>query len=882
MTPRSDRAYRLLLRLYPPAFRDRYGRAMTDFHRDRVAAARAAGESMAMLWMRLTIDALCSAAAERLHSITRDEAVIPTILHDYAYAARGLGRRPGFAAIVILTMALGIGANAAIFTVVNGVLLAPLPYPHAEQLVNFGHEAPEWLTSEPDFLDYHRELRSFSGLAAYTNRGGNLTSDDRTERLSIVAASEDFFPVLAVAPFIGRTFSKDEFAVKPAPAVVLSYGLWQRRFGGERAVIGTRITLDGVPRTVVGVMPPRFAFPDVDTDLWLPLPRFNPDSLMERDNHYLFMVGRLRPNVTIAMAFSEANLLAKRFMREFPNLYNPREPLTPHITSLKADLVGGTRPYLFALLGAVGFVLLIACANVANLLLVRSETRHKELAVRSALGASRFRLLAQMLTESTLLAALGGGLALLIAWGGGHLLVAMAPGSIPRLNEIHVDWRVITFTAGVTLVTGVFVGLLPGLRASRDHSAEALKDGARLTSGQGVAAGARRALVVAELTLAVVTLAGTAMLVRSLWNLEHVELGFEPSHLLTAAVAPGPRQYDDARARLFYEQLLTRVRALHGVSSAAAAGWLPVIDHGGLRGIQAEGHSYIPGRVPQLTPQWATPEYFRTMGIPILAGREFESTDQPDATPVVILSRRAADLFWPNETPIGRRVKLAGPTAPWLTIVGVVGDIRSHGMAEPTEPMIYFPYAQSAKAAYWQPTAMAVLIRTAGDPATAAAPLREIVHSLDRMIPVFYVRPMDQLIGTSIANRRFSTALLAGFGALALLLAGIGTYGVIAYGVTQRSFEIGVRIALGAGERSVLALVLSEGLRMCALGIVIGVLASAIVGRGLRALLVGVSPIDVPALIVASVALVVVAMLACLIPARRALAVDPISVMRGG
>jgi predicted permease len=288
------------------------------------------------------------------------------------------------------------------------------------------------------------------------------------------------------------------------------------------------------------------------------------------------------------------------------------------------------------------------------------------------------------------------------------------------------------------------------------------------------------------------------------------------------------------------------------------------------------------GRNPQLTPQWTTPNYFRTMGIPVLAGREFEPTDQPEATPVVILSRRAADVFWPNETPIGRRVKLAGPTAPWLTIVGIVGDIRSHGVAEPTEPMIYFPYAQSAKSSYWQPSAMSLLIRTSGDPATAAAPLRQIVRSLDRMIPVFYVRPMDQVVGISIANRRFSTALLAGFGALALLLAGIGTYGVIAYGVTQRSFEIGVRIALGAGDRSVLALVLSEGLRMCALGIGLGILASAIVGRGLRALLVGVSPVDVPALMVASAALVVVAMLACWIPARRAMAVDPISVIRGG
>jgi putative ABC transport system permease protein len=880
MMSRAQIWYRTLLRLYPAEFRARYGRAITDFHRDRVAAARAGGEPNWLLWTRLTLDVLASAAAEHAHSITRDEAVIPTILHDCAYAARGLLRRPGFAVIVILTMALGIGANAAIFTVVNGVLLQPLPYPHSEQLVNFGHEPPQWLTSEPDFLDYHRELTAFSGLAAYTRREATLTSGNDPERVRAVAASEDFFPLLEVKPAVGRTFSSDEFAVRPAPVVILSYALWQRRFGGERSIIGQRVSIEGIPRTIVGIMPPRFAFPEARTDVWLPLPRFNPDSLNDRDNHYLFMVGRLKPDVKLATAFVEANGLAKRFMHEFPNLYNPREPLTPHITFVEDDLVGGTRPYLFALLSAVGFVLLIACANVANLLLVRSETRHKEMAVRSALGASRFRLITQLLTESTMLAALGGGLALVIAAAGDRVLVALAPASIPRLDEIRVDWRVVAFTALVTAATGIFVGLVPGLRASRDHSADALKDAGRLTTTQGVARGARRLLVVAELMLAVVTLAGTAMLVRSLWNLQRAELGFDPAQRLTATVALPVRQYDDAHARLFYEQLLTRIRALPGVSSAAATGWLPIVDVGGLWGVRPEGRDFAPGQSPEATPQWATPGYFRTMGIPILAGREFEPADQPETTPVIIVSKRLADRFWPNENALGRRVRLGNPTAPWLTVVGVVGDIRSHGFAEPPEPMMYFAYAQSAKTSYYQPSAMGLILRTNGDPSLLATPLRQVVQGLDPMVPVSEVRTMDQITGTSVANRRFSTALLAGFAALALLLAGIGTYGVIAYGVTQRSFEIGVRIALGAGERSVLALVLSEAMRLCAIGIVLGLVGSAVVGRGLRALLVGVSPVDLPALLIASAALMVVALLACLVPARRALAIDPIAVMR--
>ena len=881
MTPRDERFYHLLLRLYPSEFRARYGRAMVEFHRDRLAAARRAGESIALLWLSTVLDALGSSLAERAHSITKDEAVIPTILHDLGYAARGLLRRPAFTAIVIATMALGIGANAAIFTVVNGILLQPLPYPHAERLVSFGHEPPQWLTSEPDFLDYHRELKSLDGLAAYTRNEATLSYPDNPERLRLVHASDDFFPLLGIAPLIGRRFASDEYAVRPAKVVVLSYAFWQRRFGGDRSVLGRVIPIDGVQRTVVGVMPPRFAYPEARTDLWMPLPHFNPDSINDRDNHYLFMVARLKPNVKLGSAFAEANGMAKRFMRTFPNLYNPREPLTPKLKPVTDELVGNTRPYLLALLGAVGFVLLIACANVANLLLVRSESRHKEMAVRSALGASRFRLLVQLLTESLLLATIGGSLALLLAWTGDRTLVALAPGSIPRLDEIRVDWRVIAFTAVVTLATGIIVGLVPGLRGSRDNSADALKDAGRTTGSQSAARGARRALVVTELALAVITLSGTGMLVRSLWNLQRAELGFDPRHVLTGGVALSAREYDDARAAVFYEELLVRLRAVPGVVSAGASGWLPVVDAGGLWGVLPEGRPFVPGQSPQAVPQQITPGYVRAMGLTLLTGRDFTSADRTETAPVVIVSKRLADLFWPNESAIGRRMKLGNPTMPWMTVIGVVSDIRSRGFGDTPEPTMYFAYAQSGKTGYFQPRAMSLVVRASSDPASLATAMRDAVHALDRTVPVSDVRTMEQIVGISIADRRFSTALLAGFAVLALALAGIGTYGVISYGVTQRSFEIGVRIALGAGDRSVLALVMSEGLRMSILGLGLGLVASIALGRALRALLVGVSAIDLPTLLMASLALVSVALLACIIPARRATTVSPITVMRG-
>jgi putative ABC transport system permease protein len=853
---------------------------MADFHRDRFAMARTSGESIVGLWLRTVIDVVTSAAAEQARSILPRDPVMRTLSHDLAYAARGLMRRPAFTVIVVATIALGVGANAAIFSVVNGILLRPLPYPHADRVVTFGHEPPQWLSSEPDFVDYHRELRSFERLAAYTQSQATLTSGDNPERLRMVRTSEDFFPALGVKPLLGRGFGNDEYVGNPPRVLIISYGLWQRRFGGDAAIIGRPTSINGIARTIVGVMPPHFNFPETTTDVWAPMPRFNPDSLNGRGDNYLFMVGRLTPSATVASAFAEANGLAKRFMRDFPENFDPKRPLTPHIVGIEDQLVRGTRPYLLTLLGAVGFVLLIACANVANLLLVRGESRQREMAVRSALGASSFRLLSQSLTESALLAVLGGGSGLLLSWLGDRLLLKLAPPSIPRLEEIGIDWRVVAFCAAAVILTGVLIGVVPGWRASRSENAEALKAGGRNIVAHG-SRGLRHVLVVTEITLAVVTLAGAGMLVRSLWNLQNNDLGFDPRNVLTAKIALWQRAYDDRRTDAFFAQTLARLRAAPGVRSAGAIGWLPVVDAGGLWGFEAEGKPFPPGRGPSAVPQQATPGALGALGLPLVQGRDFTDADRDGALPVAIVSERFAQSIWPGENVLGKRFKVLGP-APMLTIIGVVRDIRARGFADTPEPTMYFPFAQSSKSSFFMPRNMTVLVRASVDPATLGPAVRDIVRALDKTAPVSEIRTLEQVVGTSVSNRRFNTALLAGFAALALLLAGIGTYGVISYGVTQRSFEIGVRMALGAADRSVVALVMSEGIRLAVVGLITGLALSVVVARTIRAMLVGVAAVDVPSLLITTLLLIVVAATATLLPARRALRVSPLDVMRAG
>jgi predicted permease len=853
---------------------------MLDFHDERIRESGAG-------WPKIVLDHLTSAAREHVRELARPTVVdfngsSPLMIRqDVHFALRGLVRRPLFATVVIATIALGVGANAAIFSVVNAVLLRPLPYPEPDRVVSFGHTSPTWLASVPEFLDYERELRSFESLAAYTQSEGNLATPDEPERITIAAVSPDFFAALRMRPQLGRTFAPDEDIVMPATVVVMSHGLWQRRFGADPGIIGKTIRFNGLPRTVAGVMPRNFDYPTARTDLWLPLPRVNGDSLADRTNHYLFMVGRLSAGVPLARALNEATVVARRMMREHENSYDPNAPLVPVIVRVSDSLVGATRPYLWTLFGAVGFVLLIVCANVANLLLAHGEGRRKEMAVRTALGASRRRILVQLLTESTVFALAGGALGTLLAWGGTRALIALGPPSVPRLDLVGVDWVVLSYALITSLVAGLLFGLVPAARGSREAPAETLKAGARASS-QGASRRMRRSLVIVEVALAVVMLSGAGMLLQSLLNLEREDLGFDARSVLTAKVSPSSNTYNDQRSIVFYAQLLDRVRGLPGVRSAGAAGWLPAVDAGGLWGLLAEGQSYdrLP-RSPTAVPQQVTDGYFAAMGMPIVAGRDFTAADRESGPYVVIVSKALARELWPDADPLGKRFRLGGDST-FMTVVGVVNDIRSRGFHDTPEPTMYFPYAQTRETAYFMPRAMNLVVRTAGDPLAIANQVKAIVRSMDVTVPVSNVRTLEQVVGTSVANRRFSTALLGGFAALALVLAGIGIYGVISYGVSERRFEIGVRMALGAERGSVLAAVLGDGIRMALAGVVIGVAGAVAVARVLRSLLVGVPVVDVVTLGAVALGIVAVAAAASFFPARRATAISAMEALRAG
>ena len=876
----GDRLIRALIRLYPAEFRGRYGRAMLAFHRERSAEGKVG-------WGAIVADHLTSAAAEHLRVLRRPRAVdsdgssLSMIGQDIRFALRSLGRRPLFAAIVIATIALGVGANAAIFSVVNGVLLRPLPYPNADRVVTFGHTPPTWLASAPEFFDYKRDVRSFEALAAYTQNEGNLATPDEPERVPLAAVSPEFFPVLGMRPLLGRTFLPGEDAVMPARVVVMSYSLWQRRFGGDPTIVGKTIPFNGIARTVIGVMPQHFEFPSTRTQLWLPMARFNSDSLGDRTNHYLFMVGRLRAGVPVARAINEATTVSRRMMRDFAANYDPNNPLAPVIARLSDGIVGATRPYLWTLFGAVGFVLLIVCANVANLLLARGEGRRKEMAVRTALGASRRRILAQLLTESTVFALTGGALGILLAWSGTKALVAVAPPSIPRLDQIGLDWVVLAYALVTSLGAGILFGLEPALRASREAPADTLKEGGR-ASHQAASRRMRRVLVVVEVALAVVMLTGAGVLLRSLVKLQRADLGFDTRSVLTAQVSPQGNAYNEQRSVVFYSQLLERVRAIPGVVSAGAAGWLPVADAGGLWGLLAEGQSYdrLP-RGPTAAPQQVTPGYFKAFGLRVIEGREFTDDDRQSGPYVGIVSKSLATLLWPNADAIGKRFRLGGDST-FMTVVGVVNDIRSRGFDDTPEPTMYFAYPQTRAVAYFMPRSMNLVVRTSGDPLVIANQVKAIVRSLDATVPVSRVQTLEQVVGVSIANRRFSTALLGAFAVLALVLAGIGIYGVISFGVSERRFEIGVRMALGAERSTVLTHVLSEGIRMALLGIAFGSVLAGAVLRMLRSLLVGVPVVDVVTFAGVALGLVIVAVVASFVPARRASAISAMEALRGG
>jgi putative ABC transport system permease protein len=892
--PFGERAYAALLRLFPRSFRTRYSDDMLDFYRERVAATRRSFVAVARLWSALLADLVASAIAERFARPRRvspqpfqlqiqPEQPMSTLHQDVRYAVRGIVHHPAFAAVILLTIALGIGANAAIFTVVNAVLLRPLPFKNVERIVTLQHDDPYSQVSEGEFVDYSRGMPSLPKLAAFSGATVTLTVGDEAIRTHYTRVSRDFFDVLGVKPIVGRTFAPDEFLPSAkGRIVVISHALWQQQFAGDTQIVGHTLTINGTPVTIIGVMPPGFNYPDVADSFWAPW-RLNTDSLWGRNNHYLRLVGSMAPGATLSQVRAQAAVLDQQWMREYPDIYQPGRPLVAVIVPLEEKLLGQTRPYMLALLGAVGFILLIACVNVANLLLARGESRRKEMAIRTTLGTSGSRIVRQMLTESMLLAAAGAVIGTGFAWLGTRALVRLAPGDLPRLDQISVDTRVVVFTVAITILTGLLFGLVPAARGIRGDSVQSLRDGGK-TSAISSAHLVRSALVTTEVAMAVVMLSGAGLLIRSLAKLRGIDLGFATQHILTMDLSiPARRQYTDTTADELYRQIRQRVAHLPGVRSAAMEGALPIT------GDDSDWSIMLDGRVVKTIaeaatgkPDQVTPDFFTTMSIPVLIGRPITEEDQRGSPPVVVINETMAKKLYPGVNPIGHTLKMFNPAAPWVTIVGVVADVKARGFLIKTRPTMYFSYSQAANTAYYQPSTMTLVVRTVGDPVLQVNAIRSIVRSLDSHMPISRVATMDDIVGQSIASRRFTTLLLGGFAGLAVLLAGIGIYGVISFGVTQRTYEIGVRMALGASTSSVMRLVVAEGFRMALVGLIVGVGGALMLDRLLQSLLVDVSPRDIPTFAGVVVVLAAVAAVACAVPARRATSVSPTEALRNG
>jgi putative ABC transport system permease protein len=877
-------AYRGALLVCPRALRRGYSGEMraTFAVLCRDAAARGAPAVLALV-MRELWDLLRTAASARLApypappSLERRDSV-GTIWQDVRYASRMLRRQPGFTIVALLTLALGIGATTAVFTVVNGVLLRPLSYGHPDGIVSLSWGRPgrvsPWF-SPLNFRDFTTQSQVFSDAAAYAPIDSNLTGLGEPERVRGAMVTWNFFQVLETPISHGRAFVAEE-AKGPAPAVIiLSDGLWRRFFGGRADAVGATARIDGKPLTIVGIAPPGFKLPQT-AEFWEPL-IFSPRDLAPpaRGAQWVRAVGRLKTGTGLQQTNSALLAVGARLAADYPRT---NAATTALATPLHQQMVRNVRPMLLILLGAVTCVLLISCVNVANLLLARAQARGREVAVRAALGAGRRRLVQQFLSESLLLGAIGGTAGLAVAYGCLKALIALGPASIPRLAEVTIDRRVFAFTIVIAIGTSIVFGLAPALASTGGVLARFIASAGRGSVAAG--AGTRKILVVSEMALAVVLLVGAGLLVRSYQQLEHVNPGFQTDHVLTASVslpaAKYPQLSDDGR---FTSALVDRLAATPGVLGAAAAFGLPFST-----GFSASTSFRRRGEVdsadaPSAGMRIVTPDYFRMMSIPLRAGRVFSARDDGTGPEVVIVNQEAANRFWPSQDPVGQQIHVSvdmtsGERSGQKTIIGIVGNVKYGGLDADVSPEIYLPYAQHRVDGY------TVALRTSGDPLALAPALRREVAALDRELPVADVKPLTALIGSSIAERRFTMLLLAAFAAVALVLAAIGIYGVLAYVVGQRTQEIGVRLAIGAAPRDVVALILREGLLLAATGLACGLAGALIATRALASLLFGVTSADPITFSAVGVTLAVVALLASYVPARSAARVEPMAALR--
>ena len=797
-----------------------------------------------------------------------------SIIKDIRYGVRGLLKRPGFTAIALVALALGIGANTAIFSLVNAVVIRPLPFPDPDRLVwvygNIRNGGSRASVSPPDFLDYRSQNKTFEQFAASGTQplAVNLTGSGEPERLFASAVTGNYFDTFGISPAIGRTFTIDNEKPGSDQVTVLSHAFWQKRFGGDTDIVGKTITLDSKSYQVLGVMPAGVSFPQ-SAELWIPMSFDGDPDMKVRKAHFLRPIGRLKPGVTLTQAQADTDMIAGRLEQQFPESntgWNLR------LLSLREQLVGGTRTMLFVLFGAVGFVLLIACANVANLLLVRAAARQKEIALRTALGASRLRIIRQMLTESLLLSILGGALGALLAVWGVQLLVTLSADSLPPTVNVTIDPNVLAFTFVISILTGLLFGLAPAFRTAKVNLIDSLKDGARGAEGT-LRNRTRSLLVVFESAIAVVLLIGAGLLVRSLIALQRVDPGFDSNNVLTLRIdLPRQKYAGEGKPAKFFEELETRISSIPGVQTVGLITELPM--SGQLNDLPFT----VEGRPPVTVDQafdadfrLVNQHYFNALHIPLLRGRNFTEQEVREGKPVTLVSQQLVDTVFPNEDPMGKRlISAIGGTA--FEIIGVVGDIRHRSLQRPPFAAMYFPTLNSNR--------MNLVVRTQNDPLSIVGAVRQQVQALDRDQPISAVKRMSDWVDSSVSSQRYSTTLLAAFAVLAMILAATGIYGVMSYTAAQRTHEIGVRMALGARRFDVLKLVVRQGMLLTLVGVILGLTGAFALTRVMQSLLFGVTAKDPFTFAVVAALLSAVAFIACLVPALRATRVDPLIALR--
>jgi putative ABC transport system permease protein len=808
-----------------------------------------------------------------------------TLFKDVRHGIRSLLKHPGFTTIAVVTLALGIGANTAIFSVINAVLLRPLPYHEPDRLVTIWEEMPqrgmyEIPVSFANLRDWVDQTKTLDQISAYTFTNLNLSGVGEPARLGAVRSSANLFSLVGAAPLLGRLFLPEEDKEGANRVVILGHALWQSRFGSDSAIIGRSLTLDNQKHTVVGVMPSGFQFPvgfgylgkvlNDPIDLYVPLAATGKE--LGRGHYSFFAMGRLKPGITIDQARAEMTTIEGRLEQQYPDT---NTGIGIKLVPTQEQTVKAIRPALLVLLGAVAFLLLIACANIANLMLARGASRQKELAIRAALGASRLRVVRLLLSESLMLSLAGGCLGLLLAVWGTNALVALAPDNIPRLNEVGVDARVFGFTLAVSLVTGIVFGLVPALHAAKPDLNEALKEGLRGSMGSASGKRTRSVLVVVEVALSLVLIIGAGLMIKSFLRLQQMNIGFNPDHVLAVSVSlPSSRYPEDRQQVAFFQEALERLQSLPGIQSAGATTGLPLtLDiHGS--DFRIEGHPEPEaGKEMIINTRSVSPGYFGTLGISLIKGRDFSDRDKSEAPAAAIINDELARIYFSGEDPIGKRISFDDRQS-WISIVGIIGDVKQLGLDSSAKPEVYFPYLQVVA------PEMSLVIRTSSNPLSLAATLKSQIQMIDKDLPIDDAKTMQQLLAESSSGRRFNMLLLSVFAAVALVLAIVGIYGVMSYTVARRTHEIGIRVAVGAQPLDVFRMVIGQGMKLAIIGVACGLAGAFGLTRLMTTMLFGVEPTDPATFVSIAVLLTGVTLVACYIPARRATKVDPLVALR--